>query len=639
MFRSVTPLALLICFLNASHLHAQVPVSAAVADEATRGAVRVLIRLQTSITPEGRLGAPSAVADQRQRIAAAQERISRALGGPARLRRFRSVPWLATEVTAAQLAMLRRHPAVAAITRDGLMRPALAQSVPFIGAPTFWQVGYRADGWMVAMLDTGVDGSHPALAGRVVHEACFSTTSAAENATSLCLGGAESALGSGSAPPCAASIHGCEHGTVMAGVVGGRAASVSGVAPNVRLTSIQVYSRIDNAALCQGPTPCVLSFTSDQIAGLEHVLDLAGPSNAARIAVANLSLSGTRFATSCDSAEGMPAFKAAVDNLRAIGIATVVAAGNEGDVSGIGEPACVSTVVSVGASLGDADVISGLSNRASFLSLLAPGTDVTSSTPGGGSGTFAGSSLSAAFVSGGWALLRQFMPNVPVSTLLSALRSTGAPVPDATGLIYPRIRLVEAALSANGGYPVPPGVPGNGSLIVDGNNVTFSWQPPSTGNGVTRYVVSAGTQAGASDLGSFDVGLTTSIAALVGTGTYFARVHADNPGGPGAATADQMFTISPPVPPAAPMLLTSQIAGTTVTLSWQAPVAGSPPSSYIVEAGSASLLADQAIFDTASPQSGVTVTAVPPATYYVRVRAKNAAGISVPSAEIIVTVP
>ncbi len=335
----------------------------------------------------------------------------------------------------------------------------------------------------------------------------------------------------------------------------------------------------------------------------------------------------------------MPAFKDAADNLRAVGIPTVVAAGNNGATNMIGEPACVSTVVSVGASVGDLDVMSGVTNRASFLSLLAPGTGIISSTPGGGTASFSGSSLSAAFVSGGWALLKQVMPQASVNTLLSILRSTGASVPDSTSLTYPRIRLVHAALAATGGALSPPGAPEHAQLSVTGTFATFAWDPPTTGHGPMRYVVVAGTVPGGSDIGAFNVGLNESIAAAVGPGTYYVRVRAENPGGAGPATADQTFTVEPPQLPGPPSTFASQVVGTTVTLTWQAPVSGGAATSYVVEAGTSSGLANLAIFDTGSSALQIVVTNVPSGTYFLRIRAKNTVGGSVPSNEIVVVVP
>lgn len=633
--RLLSVLAIVLCALAPSPLGAQAPVSPSLLDDANHGPVRVLIRLQTVAVPEGRLAGPPAVAAQRQRIASAQTRVMTTLGR-ATLRRFRTVPWMAAEVTSSELAQLARHPSVAAIHRDVLMKPALAQAVPFLGAPIFWQAGYRGQGWTVVVVDTGVDRHHPALTGRVIHEACFSTNYPADGATSLCAGGASSGFGTGSAPPCAAGIAGCQHGTIIAGVIGARTTQISGVAPHVNLAAIQVFSRLDgNIGQCGSTAPCARSYMSDQVAALEHVLDIAGPANQNRIAAANLSLSGDTFTSTCDTEAGMPAFKDAADNLRAIGIPTIVASGNDGLVDAIGSPACVSTVVSVAGSLGTDNVLYGNSNRASFLSLLAPGTEITSSVPGGGFGTFAGTSLSAGLVSGGWALFKQFMPNASVTTLLNAARASGATVPDSTGVDYRRIRLVPTALEANGGMPVPPGQPQNAHAVVAGNHVTFSWTPPATGNGVTRYVVSAGSQPGGADIGTFDVGVNTSIAAVVGSGSYWVRVRAENPGGPSAPTDDETFTITAPGPPS---MLNSNVADHTVTLTWQAPNTGSAPTSYVVEAGSEPGLANIVVFNTGSVTPGIIVNGVPPGNYHVRVRAKNAIGLSAPSNEIIVTV-
>ena len=58
----------------------------------------------------------------------------------------------------------------------------------------------------------------------------------------------------------------------------------------------------------------------------------------------NMSLGEGAFSTFCDAEP----YKPAIDNLRAIGIASVVASGNSYSATSVGSPACVSTAVSVG---------------------------------------------------------------------------------------------------------------------------------------------------------------------------------------------------------------------------------------------------------------------------------------------------
>jgi len=74
---------------------------------------------------------------------------------------------------------------------------------------------------------------------------------------------------------------------------------------------------------------------------------------------------------------------------------------------------------------------------------------------------------------------------------------------------------------------------------------------------------------------------------------------------------------------------------TSLVLAWDEPD-GVRPLSYIVEAGTAPGLSDVAVFETGSSQTSVYVAPVPPGTYYARVRARNASGVSDPSNEIMI---
>jgi hypothetical protein len=83
--------------------------------------------------------------------------------------------------------------------------------------------------------------------------------------------------------------------------------------------------------------------------------------------------------------------------------------------------------------------------------------------------------------------------------------------------------------------------------------------------------------------------------------------------------------------------LTGSVSGSTVTLTWLAP-ASADATSYVIEAGSFPGAINLASFDTGTSSTTLTVTAVPPGTYYVRARAKNSTGTSAPSNEIVLNV-
>ena len=94
-------------------------------------------------------------------------------------------------------------------------------------------------------------------------------------------------------------------------------------------------------------------------------------------------------------------------------------------------------------------------------------------------------------------------------------------------------------------------------------------------------------------------------------------------------------TVSPPGPPTA---LVVSVVNNTVNLSWTAPVIGGAVTSYVLEAGDGPGRSNLATFDTGSTASAFTAFAVPAGTYFVRVRARNAAGTSSASNEVVILV-
>lgn len=177
-----------------------------------------------------------------------------------------------------------------------------------------------------------------------------------------------------------------------------------------------------------------------------------------------------------------------------------------------------------------------------------------------------------------------------------------------------------------------PGTPLGLSAAVSGSFVTVSWSPPSGTAAVAQYLVYVGTAPGASDLvNGLSVGTALSVSGAVPPGRYYARVQAVNGYGAGPISAEISFVAGGTDQPGNPSGLAVTWNGTVATLAWNP---GSGATTYYIEAGSVPGATDLARIEVGA----VTRYAVdvPPGTYYVRVRAASASGVSGPSNEIVV---
>ena len=71
-------------------------------------------------------------------------------------------------VSSTAAATPRLDGSIKKIWLDRVLQPALDRSAPQIGAPAAWEDGYTGEGVFVAITDTGIDMTHPDLAGKVV---------------------------------------------------------------------------------------------------------------------------------------------------------------------------------------------------------------------------------------------------------------------------------------------------------------------------------------------------------------------------------------------------------------------------------------------------------------------------------------
>lgn len=478
---------------------------------AEKGTTRIIVGVRVAFAPEGLLAAVNA-AQQRHEIGQMQSAVLGKVPSlkrkPEKIKQFETIPFVALEVDSAELEALVNLTEITSIEEDRLAQPFLAESVPLIGGTGAWSSGYTGLGQAVAILDTGVDKTHPFLTGKVDSEACYSTNDVLYDATSVCPGGVTQSTAAGSAMPYSGTCPTgkCDHGTHVSGIAAGAGASYSGVAKDASLIAIQVFSRFDSVTACGSTSPCVMSFTSDEILGLERVYALR---NTFAIAAVNMSLGGDRYfsQSTCDADNAST--KAAIDTLRSANIATIIASGNGGYTDSMTTPGCISSAVSVGATwdtagwtnncagntLGNSgvDQIACYSNSVSFLNLLAPGSAITSSIPGGEYALLHGTSMATPHVAGAWAIMKQKNMSLTVSAGLNALISTGLSVTDPrNGIVKPRIQ-IDAALSAVGSSGTPPSAPTIGTATAGNASISVTFTPGALGSGtLVNYTANCG---------------------------------------------------------------------------------------------------------------------------------------------------
>jgi subtilisin family serine protease len=381
------------------------------------------------------------------------------------LTRMDYAPQFAINATAAEIDRLASDPRVVRLHEDKLARPTLRHSLGLMkmtgtggAAITLPGGGARGQGRAVAILDTGVLKTHEFLKGKVISEACYNTAYALYGSTSRCPGGAPASTAVGSGADCATSVaSGCGHGTHVAGIAagynagtGGASANepVSGVASVAKVVAINVFSnfsRLSQNSPCFGAsTNCLLSYQSDQIKALERVYALRGGvlvgSTRYTIDAVNMSLGGDVYTGFCNT----DPLKPMIDRLRGVGIATVIASGNEYQTDAVASPGCIQTAITVGAStkkaVGYPERIAYYSNQGPQVDVLAPGGDtmypsvsvgptnaILSSVVSGGYAGYQGTSMAAPHVAGAIAAIRSrpACRSKTVAQIESAIASTG----------------------------------------------------------------------------------------------------------------------------------------------------------------------------------------------------------------------
>jgi len=292
----------------------------------------------------------------------AEETLVRGVGGQVR-HSYHLVSAIAATVPLAALDHLRRNPNVTVVEADGEVQAIdieldNAWGVKRIGSGFVHDSGNRGDGVKVAIVDTGIDYTHPDLDGNYV-------------------GGFDFVNADGDPM----DDHG--HGTHVAGTVAAAddGAGVVGAAPKALLYGVKVLNSMGSGSW------------SGIIAGIEWAADNG-------VQVTNNSYGG--------STDPGSIVKAAFDNSYAAGVLHVAAAGNSGACTPTGDtvlyPAKFASVMAVAAT-SSTDARACFSSTGPAVEISGPGVSINSTRRGGGYTVMSGTSMASPHVAGVAALV------------------------------------------------------------------------------------------------------------------------------------------------------------------------------------------------------------------------------------------
>ena len=271
-----------------------------------------------------------------------------------------------------------------------IYRRVIESSVPYIGATAIHNLPYKGTGTFIAIIDSGINSSHPLVSGRVALEACFTEQRSCPN-------GSSTQIGKGAAAPVD------WHGTHVAGIAAGNNGSLVGVAPEAKIIAVNVFDKD-------------MSSSDASIAkALSWILSISSKYN---IASVNMSLGTSKiYQSTCDAIS--PSVTSTIHKLYDKNIATVVATGNSASF-GMSNPACISKVVSVAAMDLNSNITS-FSNISANTTFAAPGFQILSAGPMSTYREASGTSMATPHIAGIFALYKQMYPSHTVKQAVDRL--------------------------------------------------------------------------------------------------------------------------------------------------------------------------------------------------------------------------
>ena len=391
-----------------------------VSSSVTSGRSVVVVALEPPENIAGGAGLTSSA------INSLQNQVTGAVSGVREIYRFNNIPALVVELdNMTDLNALSRNPGVRRIDLDVGGTGLLADSAPLLGASSRHGQSNSGSNVTVAVIDTGIDSDHPDLIDNVSSgQACFGFNGSVTG-FGFCPNGSDLQTGSGAAEDDAG------HGTHVSGIItSSGVVAPPGIAPDADVVAIK---SLDNCSL----GGCFYSFTLNVVAALDYIID----NPQLGIGIINMSLgTSAQFAGDCDNATSWTmAGAAAINTLRDMGVTAFASAGNSGSGTSMGAPACLSNVISVGAS-NDFDTVASFSDSNSKTDIFAPGVSIISDAIGGSTIPLSGTSMASPTAAGCAALLIESGEATSPDTIEARLQTSSVHVFDPTnGLSFPRI--------------------------------------------------------------------------------------------------------------------------------------------------------------------------------------------------------
>jgi subtilisin family serine protease len=298
-----------------------------------------------------------------------------------------------------------------------------------VNAQTLWNNGFFGEGATIAMIDQGVNLTHPYFQGQIIDGYCYVEVTSSY----LCPNGTREQSGVEAASQRKIGslyVASEDHGNMVAGIVAGNPQpdAPGGIAPQANILMANVDLTLNGI-----------------LAALNYIDQRKEELN---IVALSMSWGGyfqeiPREWLQCDTNPQLQAMATILKSLRQGGVIPFASAGNTPtlDVATSVFPSCLQDAVAVG-SVNSSNEVSWYVTMSGKVELLAPDYTISANTfsYSKASGTSAASPL----VAGSYALLRQAFPQHGAEQVLSAMKVSGKPIDDVIRKNIPMVDLAAA---------------------------------------------------------------------------------------------------------------------------------------------------------------------------------------------------